>query len=96
VIVTTWGVARGSLPFHVDTFSTVAPHSRSKLIAAKLLLSEVTVKVHRARMMRKLELRSPVEIVRLVDSMPVRYEPVSDWLISTPHPILGACHLGIP
>jgi len=42
----------------------------AKQIAAKLLLSEVTVKVHRARMMRKLQLRSPVEIVRLVDSMP--------------------------
>src|SRR6476661_8538612 len=38
----------------------------AKQIAAKLLLSEVTVKVHRARMMRKLQLRSPVEIVRLV------------------------------
>jgi len=41
----------------------------AKQIAAKLRLSEVTVKVHRARMMRKLELRSPIEVVRLVDSM---------------------------
>jgi FixJ family two-component response regulator len=41
----------------------------AKQIAAKLGVSEVTVKVHRARMMRKLELRSPIEVVRLIDSM---------------------------
>ncbi|MBR0839142.1 response regulator transcription factor [Bradyrhizobium liaoningense] len=41
----------------------------SKQIAARLGVSEVTVKVHRARMMRKLELRSPIEVVRLIDSM---------------------------
>lgn len=39
----------------------------AKQIATKLRVSEVTVKVHRARMMRKLELRSPIEVVRLVD-----------------------------
>jgi FixJ family two-component response regulator len=41
----------------------------AKQIAARLGVSEVTAKVHRARMMRKLELRSPIEVVRLVDSM---------------------------
>ena len=41
----------------------------AKQIAARLGVSEVTVKVHRARMMRKLELRSPIEVVRLVDSV---------------------------
>lgn len=41
----------------------------AKQMAAKLQLSEVTVKVHRARMMRKLELRSPIEVARLIDSM---------------------------
>jgi FixJ family two-component response regulator len=41
----------------------------AKQIAARLGVSEVTVKVHRARMMRKLELRSPIEVVRLVDSI---------------------------
>ena len=41
----------------------------AKQIAAKLHLSEVTVKVHRARLMRKLELRSPIEVARLVDSL---------------------------
>lgn len=41
----------------------------AKQMAAKLQLSEVTVKVHRARMMRKLELRSPIEVARLIDNM---------------------------
>jgi FixJ family two-component response regulator len=41
----------------------------AKQIAARLGVSEVTAKVHRARMMRKLELRSPVEVVRLIDSV---------------------------
>lgn len=41
----------------------------TKQIAAKLRVSEVTVKVHRVRVMRKLKVRSPVELVRMVDSM---------------------------
>ncbi|MGY8681857.1 LuxR C-terminal-related transcriptional regulator [Bradyrhizobium sp. UFLA05-153] len=35
----------------------------------RLNVSEVTVKVNHARMMRKLELRSPVEVARLADSI---------------------------
>ncbi len=46
----------------------------AKQIAARLGVSEVTVKVHRARMMRKLGLRSPVEVVRLIDSMGLEAE----------------------
>ncbi|OKO92120.1 regulator [Bradyrhizobium sp. NAS80.1] len=46
----------------------------AKQIAAKLGVSEVTVKVHRARMMRKLGLRSPIEVVRLIDSMGLEAE----------------------
>ncbi|WP_445215992.1 response regulator transcription factor [Bradyrhizobium sp. Pa8] len=41
----------------------------AKQIAAKLDVSDVTVKVHRARMMRKLGLRSPIEMLKLIDSM---------------------------
>jgi FixJ family two-component response regulator len=41
----------------------------AKQIAARLGVSEVTAKVHRARMMRKLKLRSPIEVVRLIDSV---------------------------
>lgn len=41
----------------------------AKQIAAKLHVSEVTVKVHRARIMKKLEIRSPIEVLRLVESI---------------------------
>jgi RNA polymerase sigma factor (sigma-70 family) len=46
----------------------------AKQIAAKLSVSEVTVKVHRARMMRKLGLRSPIEVARLIDSVGLQAE----------------------
>ncbi|MCP3463121.1 response regulator transcription factor [Bradyrhizobium sp. CCGUVB23] len=52
-----------------DILPLVADGLLAKQIAAKLKVSEVTVKVNRARMMRKLELRSPVEVLRLVDSI---------------------------
>ncbi|MBR0954439.1 response regulator transcription factor [Bradyrhizobium canariense] len=48
----------------------------AKQIAAKLGVSEVTVKVHRARMMRKLGLRSPIEVARLIDSVGLQAEHV--------------------
>ncbi|WP_407170582.1 response regulator transcription factor [Bradyrhizobium sp. ORS 111] len=41
----------------------------AKQIAARLRVSEVTVKAHRIRVMRKLKLRSPIEVARLVDSV---------------------------
>ena len=41
----------------------------AKQIAAKLCVSEVTVKAYRIRVMRKLKLRSPIEVARLVDSI---------------------------
>jgi FixJ family two-component response regulator len=39
----------------------------NKQIAAKLQLSEVTVKVHRAQIMQKLQARSLAELVRIAD-----------------------------
>ncbi|MGV7219395.1 response regulator transcription factor [Bradyrhizobium sp. UFLA05-112] len=52
-----------------DILPLVADGLLAKQIAIRLNVSEVTVKVNRARMMKKLELRTPVEIVRLVDSI---------------------------
>ncbi|CAO3435953.1 response regulator transcription factor [Azospirillum doebereinerae] len=48
---------------------------RNKQIAGDLGLSEATVKLHRGQAMRKLEARSVVDLVRIVDS-----------LLSTPEP----------
>lgn len=52
-----------------DIMQLIAQGLLTKQIAAQLRLSEVTVKVHRAHLMRKLNLRSLVELVRLVDCM---------------------------
>lgn len=56
----------------------------AKQIAAKLNVSEVTVKVHRARMMKKLELRSAIEVVRLIDSMGPEFEAVRAGSLQSP------------
>ncbi|CAO3426768.1 response regulator transcription factor [Azospirillum endophyticum] len=44
---------------------------RNKQIADDLCLSEATVKLHRGQAMRKMEARSVVELVRMVDSLMV-------------------------
>ncbi|MCP3468219.1 MULTISPECIES: response regulator transcription factor [unclassified Bradyrhizobium] len=52
-----------------DILLLIADGLVAKQIAARLNVSETTVKVRRARMMQKLQLRSPVEVVRLVDNI---------------------------
>jgi RNA polymerase sigma factor (sigma-70 family) len=44
----------------------------NKLIAEKLGVSEVTVKVHRSNIMRKLRTRSLADMARLVDALGIR------------------------
>jgi FixJ family two-component response regulator len=44
----------------------------NKLIAEKLGVSEVTVKVHRSNIMRKLRTRSLADLARMVDALGVR------------------------
>lgn len=44
----------------------------NKQIAAKLGISEITVKVHRVNMMRKMRARSVVELVGMADSLGIR------------------------
>jgi FixJ family two-component response regulator len=44
----------------------------NKQIAAKLGVSEITVKVHRVNMMRKMRARSVVELVGMADSLGIR------------------------
>ena len=41
----------------------------NKEIAAELGITEATVKLHRANVMRKLEARSVVDLVRMVDRL---------------------------
>jgi FixJ family two-component response regulator len=43
----------------------------NKQIAGKLNLSEITVKVHRASIMRKMQARSLAELVRQADALEI-------------------------
>ena len=52
-----------------DVVTRVAAGALNKQIAAELGLSEVTVKVHRAKAMRKLHAKSLAELVRMADLM---------------------------
>jgi FixJ family two-component response regulator len=51
-----------------QVIARVAAGHLNKQIAAELLLSEVTVKVHRAHAMRKLRVRTLADLVRMIDS----------------------------
>jgi RNA polymerase sigma factor (sigma-70 family) len=61
-----------------DVLLLIAEGLVAKQIAARLHVSEVTVKVHRTRIMRKLEIRSPIEAVRLVESIKGGFSKASD------------------
>lgn len=60
----------GSLtPREREVMARVAVGQLNKQIAADLRLSEVTVKVHRAQVMRKMEAKSLPDLVRIVDRL---------------------------
>ena len=46
----------------------------NKQIAATLGLSEITVKVHRGQLMRKMQAKSVVELVRMADQLPASFD----------------------
>ena len=61
---------RSRKPFRErEVMRLVAPGQPSKRIAAELSLSEITVKVHRANAMRKMQAKSLPHLVRLADEV---------------------------
>jgi FixJ family two-component response regulator len=44
----------------------------NKQIAAEIRLSEITVKIHRGHLMRKMRARSVAELVRMADLLAIR------------------------
>jgi FixJ family two-component response regulator len=65
-----------------ERFETLTPRERevlmivitgrpNKQIAAQLKLSEMTVKIHRGQMMRKMRAKSLVDLVRMADTLKV-------------------------
>jgi FixJ family two-component response regulator len=56
-------------PREREVMALVVVGRRNKQIAADLGLSEVTVKVHRGNMMRKMDARSVADLVRMADKL---------------------------
>jgi FixJ family two-component response regulator len=56
-----------------EVITLVAAGLMNKQIAAKLGISEITVKVHRGHMMRKMKARSLVDLVGMADLLGVRH-----------------------
>jgi len=59
-------------PREQEIFAYVASGLMNKQIAAETELSEVTVKVHRASVMRKMGAKSLADLVRMADALGVR------------------------
>jgi FixJ family two-component response regulator len=56
-------------PREREVMALVAAGRLNKQIAAELVLSEITVKVHRAQVMRKMEAKSLPDLVRIADRL---------------------------
>lgn len=56
-------------PREREVFMIVVTGRANKQIAAELKLSEMTVKIHRSQMMRKMKAKSLVELVRMADAL---------------------------
>jgi FixJ family two-component response regulator len=49
----------------------------NKQVAWQLSLSEITVKIHRGNMMRKMQARSFADLVRMADQLGIRAAPAA-------------------
>jgi FixJ family two-component response regulator len=58
-------------PREREILALVASGARNKQIAGQLGLSEMTVKVHRSQIMRKMRAKSLVDLVRMTDKLGV-------------------------
>jgi FixJ family two-component response regulator len=55
-----------------EVMTFVAQGLMNKQIAAKLGISEITVKVHRGHMMRKMKARSLIDLLEMADLLGIR------------------------
>ncbi len=63
-------------PREQQIMSLVAAGLMNKQIAAEIGISEVTVKVHRGSVMRKMGAKSIADLVRMSDALGVRHKPL--------------------
>jgi FixJ family two-component response regulator len=59
-------------PREKDVMALVVTGLMNKQVAARLSLSEITVKIHRGNMMRKMEAQSLADLVRMAEQLGVR------------------------
>ncbi len=59
-------------PRERDVMALVVTGLMNKQVAARLALSEITVKIHRGNMMRKMEAQSLADLVRMAEQLGVR------------------------
>ncbi len=65
-----WGGATSSLTARErEVMALVADGAPNKKIATQLGVSEITVKAHRGRVMRKMKFRSLADLVRMADKL---------------------------
>jgi FixJ family two-component response regulator len=64
----------GLTPRERDVFGLVTAGLMNKQIAGRLELSEITVKIHRGNMMRKMAADSLADLVRMADALGVRQD----------------------
>jgi DNA-binding NarL/FixJ family response regulator len=58
-------------PREQEVLSLVIAGHPNKVIAAQLGMSEMTVKVHRSQIMRKMQAKSQIELARMADKLGV-------------------------
>lgn len=63
-------------PRERDVLALVTAGKMNKLIAAELGVSEITVKVHRSHLMRKMHTRSLADLARIADCLGIRPNPL--------------------
>jgi FixJ family two-component response regulator len=60
-------------PRERDVLALVAAGLMNKQVAAELGIAEITVKIHRGHIMKKMETRSLADLVRFTELLGIRY-----------------------
>ncbi len=76
------GLYRNLTPREREVMSLVAAGLMNKQVAARMDLSEITVKIHRGNVMRKMSAQSLADLVRMAEILKVRDESVQRFNIS--------------
>lgn len=66
----------GLTPREREIMSLVVTGLMNKQVAARLALSEITVKIHRGNVMRKMEAQSLADLVRMAEQLGIRDETI--------------------